>query len=344
MAMMVAVVALAGCSETVSFLTVDLELPVWSPTISCKDDPRRAEKVQVQATCGEEVVEGEALVSAGSVGLEGLPMAECEVGVAAINKHGRTVLHGKGTSTVLARGANDSLTITLLQPACDKSTSCDTDGDGLPDTDEQGLGTDPQEIDTDGDGIQDGLELVDCCTDPTSSKDAECSKFLIQGVLPGLGPAGTVVLIRSTSTLKGPAATVGGKPLENLFADSTIVLGQVAKGAALGEVVLSTNKGASQATYEHLFAVLIGPPELVTEISQKAAGITPPMYQLVDQAFAASRHFLLGASAGSSAGGAVPVLIQRDRSKPGGESSRVVRDLISETRTNHQRIIIGGEH
>jgi Bacterial TSP3 repeat len=315
------VAALGGCSETVSFLTVDLKLPVWSPEISCKEDPRRAEKVQVRATCGEEVVEGEALVSAGSVGLEGLPMSECEVGVAAVNKHGRTVLHGKGSSTLLARGANESLTITLLEPACDKTTSCDTDGDGLPDVDEEGLGTDPEEIDTDGDGLQDGLELVECCTDPVSASDAQCSKFLIQGVYPGLGPAGTAVLIRATTTLKQPSASVGGKALDNLFADSTIVLGQVAKDATLGEVVLSSDKGASSATYEHLFAVLAGQPELVTEISQKASGITPPMFQLVDQAFAGTRHFLLGASAGSSAGstGGLPILIQRDRSKPGGD-------------------------
>jgi hypothetical protein len=204
-----------------------------------------------------------------------------------------------------------------VAPACDKAT-CDTDGDAIPDVDEEGLGTDPDLIDTDGDGLEDGLELLDCCTDPTSAKDATCSKFLIQGVYPGLGPPATAVLIRATAALESPKASVGGKPLDNLFADSTIVLGQIAKDAALGEVVLTS--GSSRAVHDKLFAVLVEQPQLVTELSQQAQGVAPPMYALVDQAFAGSYQFLLGASTAAGSAGAVkgslPVLLMADRSKP----------------------------
>ncbi|MCK6524090.1 MYXO-CTERM sorting domain-containing protein [Myxococcota bacterium] len=42
----------------------------------------------------------------------------------------------------------------------------DADGDGLNDTDELPLGTDPQNPDTDGDGLSDGEEVLTLGTDP----------------------------------------------------------------------------------------------------------------------------------------------------------------------------------
>ena len=42
----------------------------------------------------------------------------------------------------------------------------DADGDGLNDTDELPLGTDPQNPDTDGDGLSDGEEVLTLSTDP----------------------------------------------------------------------------------------------------------------------------------------------------------------------------------
>jgi hypothetical protein len=47
----------------------------------------------------------------------------------------------------------------------------DTDGDGIPDADEAGLGTDPSNPDTDGDGYSDGVETV-AGTDPASAASA----------------------------------------------------------------------------------------------------------------------------------------------------------------------------
>lgn len=46
----------------------------------------------------------------------------------------------------------------------------DTDGDGLTDSEEEELGSDPDEVDTDGDGFEDGVE-ADWYTDPTNPQD-----------------------------------------------------------------------------------------------------------------------------------------------------------------------------
>ena len=53
----------------------------------------------------------------------------------------------------------------------DKESSIDSDGDGLTDTEEEVLGTDPLSTDTDGDGWTDGVE-DNSYTDPTDPDDA----------------------------------------------------------------------------------------------------------------------------------------------------------------------------
>ena len=46
----------------------------------------------------------------------------------------------------------------------------DTDGDGLTDSEEEELGSNPEEVDSDGDGFEDGVE-ADWYTDPTNPQD-----------------------------------------------------------------------------------------------------------------------------------------------------------------------------
>ena len=45
----------------------------------------------------------------------------------------------------------------------------DSDGDGLSNSDEASLGTDPQDADSDGDGIDDGSEVGSDTSNPTDS-------------------------------------------------------------------------------------------------------------------------------------------------------------------------------
>jgi len=57
-----------------------------------------------------------------------------------------------------------------LVEATNPSMAIDRDGDGLTDSEEQMLGTDPDSVDTDGDSWQDGIE-VDNYTDPLKKND-----------------------------------------------------------------------------------------------------------------------------------------------------------------------------
>jgi hypothetical protein len=52
----------------------------------------------------------------------------------------------------------------------DSTTNVDSDGDGLTDSEEVALGTDPNATDSDGDGWDDGAEVADY-SDPTSASD-----------------------------------------------------------------------------------------------------------------------------------------------------------------------------
>jgi hypothetical protein len=66
---------------------------------------------------------------------------------------------------------DDAVTTT---PPTTEPTEVDTDGDGLPDDQEEGLGSDPLVADTDGDGLTDGDEVAIHHTDPTAfSSDAD---------------------------------------------------------------------------------------------------------------------------------------------------------------------------
>jgi hypothetical protein len=66
---------------------------------------------------------------------------------------------------------NDGLTDTQEADLGTDPDNADTDGDGLEDGAEVSLGTDPTVSDTDGDGYSDGEE-VDEGTSPTSAADA----------------------------------------------------------------------------------------------------------------------------------------------------------------------------
>jgi hypothetical protein len=300
------VVLLVGCSETVGFLTVDLLVPSRSPQIICDKDPRRAESLEVRASCGGQSVREKVKVSDQSCTLSDVPLGECTIEVKAVNAHKRTVLSGSAVATITS-GENQAVKLQLVEERCD-TPSCDPDGDQLATTDEQSLGTDPDLSDTDGDGLEDGVELLQCCTDPTHI-DGKCRELLIQRVEPGMGPEGTPVMLKASAPLDKPQVEVGGKPLTGVIADSTIAFGMVATGSVLGEVVLTT--GGSRVTHSDLFAVLRGQPESVAEISAKATGLAPVVYQLVDQSFIGPRQFFLGRSfvSASGSGDTAPIVI-----------------------------------
>ena len=57
-------------------------------------------------------------------------------------------------------------TTTVPPTTTEAPTAADSDGDGLDDVDEPGVGTDPANPDTDGDGLLDGQEVDDTGTDP----------------------------------------------------------------------------------------------------------------------------------------------------------------------------------
>lgn len=291
------VVLLVGCSETVGFLTVDLLVPSRSPQIVCDKDPRRAESLEVRASCDGQTVSETVKVSDQSCTLSDVPLGECTIEVEAQNVHKRAVLSGSAVATITS-GENQAIKLQLVEERCD-TPSCDPDGDKLATTDEKSLGTDPDLSDTDGDGLEDGVELLQCCTDPTRT-DGKCGALLIQRVEPGMGPEGTPVMLKASAPLDNPQVEVGGQPLTGVIADSTIAFGMVATGSVLGEVALTT--GGSRVTHANLFAVLRGQPESVAEISAKATGLAPVAYQLVDQSFSGPRQFFLGRSFVSASG------------------------------------------
>ena len=65
-------------------------------------------------------------------------------------------------------GSDPSETVAMGQVTPTASSEVDTDGDGLTDEEEAGLGTDPNDADSDDDGLADGNEVT-LGTDPTSS-------------------------------------------------------------------------------------------------------------------------------------------------------------------------------
>lgn len=83
----------------------------------------------------------------------------------ASQKKGRVTEQIPANGT-LAKGSNVVIFVSVYEPAPPPAVT-DTDGDGLPDTDEAGRGTDPANPDTDGDGVSDGAEVA-AGTDPTN--------------------------------------------------------------------------------------------------------------------------------------------------------------------------------
>lgn len=92
--------------------------------------------------------------------------------------NGSVVINADGTVTYTANAGfvgNDSFTYTASDgrggtsvATVRVSVGVDTDGDGLTDIREVGLGTDPRDPDTDDDGITDGIEVDVGTTDPLS--------------------------------------------------------------------------------------------------------------------------------------------------------------------------------
>ncbi len=103
----------------------------------------------------------------------------------------------------------------------------DSDGDGLSDTEEGGLGTDPNKVDTDDDGFADGVE-VEAGTDPTSSNSFPAPPFPVfqdtfatdtDGELPALQPGDVGVSwsgITGTPNVGFGAAGGGGDQPRNI--------------------------------------------------------------------------------------------------------------------------------
>ncbi len=81
----------------------------------------------------------------------------------------------------------------------------DTDGDGINDGDEITLGTNPQNPDTDGDGINDGDELF-LGTDPTMS-DAPCASDSEQAVLISK-PVDIIIVVDNSGSMMGEILAV----------------------------------------------------------------------------------------------------------------------------------------
>lgn len=308
--------SLGGCSDTVAFLSLELEVQERQPAIICDGDPRRAASLSLRAECDGGTVEETYAPGAGAVSLSGVPLGPCTIRVQVINKHGRTVLSGQEAATI-EEGENPSVTITLLEESC--TGACDEDSDGLALIDEKGLGTSPQQRDTDGDGLYDGLELTHCCSNPTV-KDGQGCKLLIQKVDPGLGKPGDWVLVKTTTTLEDPKVELGGAALDAPLKDGTTLFGRVAKTAVLGEVSVTPAKGTG-AAYNELFATLLGDPEMAYDLDQKAGAQTLLMQQITDMMFVDKALVVLGQS-GSGGVGIYPVLLVVDRSS--GTSKRTL--------------------
>ena len=299
--------ALASCSETVAFLPLELEAPAWEPAITCSDDLRRVKEVLIRAECPGATLEERFASSAGAVSLNEVPLGECNISVAGLNRYGRTVASGS-TSAEIAVGENPPVKISLLEEKC--TGPCDGDSDGLADADEKKLGTSTSKQDDDGDGLYDGLEVMTCCSDPTKPDGKSC-QLAIYDVTPPLGPPGEWVLTKATKPVTSPKVILGGKPLENPLVDSSTIFGRVGKEAVLGDVVLTTSAN-EKAKYKNLFGVLLKDPEMWIDLDQKAGAKVGIMQEAVDLAHETTLLIALGRS--SLVGGAkLPVLLFLNR-------------------------------
>lgn len=308
----------AGCSETVGFLSIDLQAK-YSPPIACGSekevqDPRLASTITLRAVCESGSIQSTHLISEGSASLQDIPLEECTIEVEAANRFGRTVLTGKASATI-AEGENEPLQVYLQEQACADplNFSCDQDQDQLADADEKGLGTDPQKPDSDQDGLEDGVEVMQCCTNPLGPNNKPCS-LLIQRVHPGMGPAGEFVMVKASNPLTNPQVSLGNAPLEIPLQDTKTVFGQVSKKATLGEVTVTSGVQKSPP-YHSLFAVLRDDPELIIALDQRAGASALLMQEVVDLAYQGDRLFLLGRAGTSTRSVAASVVLVVDRLK-----------------------------
>ena len=306
-------VALLGCSETVSVLTIELSLlPGYAKDFKCDADPRWSKYISVKANCDEGRVQSSYELQEGAtLTLLNIPLGACTIEVETVNAHGRTVLTGEADVT-LVEGKDETLKITLLPAPCGEP-NCDADRDGLYNTDEKGLKTNPKMPDTDGDGLYDSVEVAFCCTDPLKkNKPGDC-KLRIQSVKPALGVVGTMVKITATDALKSPTVSLGAVPLENLLTDATQVHGKVGKGAVLGDVVLSSS-GVKSDPWELMFATLERKAESLVELQVRAGATSSLMHEVVDMTHFGKLLLMLG-KATASWSTKNPMLLIVDREK-----------------------------
>jgi hypothetical protein len=307
---LMAVWALApwGCSDTVGFVALTLDIPDYETPIICDADPRRITSLTLTARCESgpieetfEVKRGEGLTAS----LGGVPLERCSFSVAADNTHGRTVLTGESEILEITNGSNEAVTVLLSEADYD-----DGDGDGLATTDEKGLQLDPSLKDSDDNGINDDVEVLECCTWPAGGQK-QCRGLFINSVeLTEYGPEGETVLVKASKALSKPSVTLGGAPLASAIPDSTLVFGKVGKGAVLGKLELSS--GTEKATFKRLYGVLRQDEELLPELDQKAGASIALMQQAVDLAYAGDSLLLLGRTTGSAATVQAPALLRVD--------------------------------
>jgi hypothetical protein len=312
-----------GCSETVGFVTIQLQAPTLSPQVSCELDPRRTHQLELAVRCGESLIEQTYAMPSSGWSMPELPLGECEVAVQTKNKHGRLLLAGKQNVTI-AEGENGNVTIDLVEQTCTRP-DCDSDADNVPDIDEQGLGLNPNKYDTDNDGINDGVEVYECCSDPTKPDGADC-KLTIQQIFPLLAEANDSVLIRATKPFTDPVVTGAGQkfidPPNLPFENTTIYIGQLNPKATIGPISLKDGKSSAEDTFDipgfgtMLFGALMRAPQPSIELTTGNAVMT----RIVDIAALGQDLFVLGEGASGTFGNTVPILL---RYRHGFQSEKV---------------------
>jgi hypothetical protein len=85
--------------------------------------------------------------------LAGVPLGDAKIYIGTTNR----------TSLAIGKGIFDNFIVNEATVICPK---CDDDGDGLANSEEETLGTDPNDADTDDDGLNDGQEVKTYHTDP----------------------------------------------------------------------------------------------------------------------------------------------------------------------------------
>lgn len=132
---------------------------------------------------------------------ENLPITNQTEGVVLPEQPVVTEESSTPTTTPALEGVVSS-TETTINPA-----TVDTDGDGLPDVQEQALGTDPNNPDTDGDGLTDREEVVVYKTNPLN-RDTDGDGYPDgEEVKNGYNPLGPGKLLDLQKALKATTTT-----------------------------------------------------------------------------------------------------------------------------------------